>query len=198
MLENMSLLLFLDSPDYLPVVLCLWSQARPWGNHFAAYQRWWSSQFHHHLLIYRRSSCKVSAQIQVRALQRYYDKRNPTTTIIKGVYDWKPYDDCKTRSNLAHSSETLLTIFWCLAWSVCHGFECDLSLFLAFSARSFPLFFAFFHDQNCSTLALFWRACWLSLACVSPSILCTGLDLYHELLHWWCFALRHLALSREA
>ena len=31
---------------------------------------------HHHLLIYHRSSCKVSAQIQLQALQRYYDKQN--------------------------------------------------------------------------------------------------------------------------
>ena len=31
-------------------------------------------KLHHHFLIYHRSSCKVSAQIQLRALQRCYDK----------------------------------------------------------------------------------------------------------------------------
>ena len=58
-------------------------------------------------LIYHRSSCKVSAQIQLRALQRYFDKRNPTTTIVKGVYDWKPYKDCKTRSDLVQKTKHL-------------------------------------------------------------------------------------------
>ena len=66
---------FLENPGYLPVVLCLWSQARPCG--FILQLPWWcSSQLHHHLLIYHRSSCKVRAQIQLRALQRYYDKQN--------------------------------------------------------------------------------------------------------------------------
>ena len=64
-----------DNPGYLPVVLGLRSQARPWG--FILQLPWWcSSQLHHHLLIDHRSCCKVSAQIQLRALQRYYDKQN--------------------------------------------------------------------------------------------------------------------------
>ena len=64
-----------DNPGYLPAVFCLWSQARPCG--FILQLPWWcSSQLHHHLLIYHRSSCKVSAQIQQRALHKYYDKKN--------------------------------------------------------------------------------------------------------------------------
>jgi len=64
-----------DNPGYLSAVLGLWSQARPWE--FILQLPWWcSSQLHHHILIYHRSSCKVSAQIQLRALQRYYDKQN--------------------------------------------------------------------------------------------------------------------------
>ena len=64
-----------DNPGYFPAVLGLWSQARPWG--FILQLPWWcSSQLHHHLLIDHRSSCMVSAQIQLRALQRYYDKQN--------------------------------------------------------------------------------------------------------------------------
>ena len=66
---------FLDYPGYLPAVLCLWSQAQPCG--FILQLPWWcSSQLHHHLLIYRCSNCKVSAQIQQRALHKYYDKKN--------------------------------------------------------------------------------------------------------------------------
>ena len=74
---------FKVAPGYLPAVLCLWSQARPCG--FILQLPWWCSfQLHHHLLIYHCSSCKVSAQIQLRALQRYYDTK-PNTTILKGV-----------------------------------------------------------------------------------------------------------------
>ena len=36
------------------------------------------------------------------------------------------------RESHGSSSETVLTAFWCFDWSACHGFECDLSLFLAF------------------------------------------------------------------
>ena len=53
---------FFENPGYLAAVLCLWSQARP--CEFILQLPWWcSSQLHHHLLIYHRSNCKVSAQI---------------------------------------------------------------------------------------------------------------------------------------
>ena len=56
---------FFWESSYLLAVLCLWSQARPCG--FILQLPWWcSSQLHHHLLIYHRSSYKVSAQIQLR------------------------------------------------------------------------------------------------------------------------------------
>ena len=54
------------------------------GGSSCSYQWWCSSQLHHHLMIYHRSSCKVSAQTLQRALQRYYDTK-PNTTILKGV-----------------------------------------------------------------------------------------------------------------
>jgi len=64
-----------DNLGYLPAVLGLWSQARPWEfilqllmlMRFPASPPLW---------IYHCSSCKVSAQIQQRALHRYYDKQN--------------------------------------------------------------------------------------------------------------------------
>ena len=31
----------------------------------------------------------------------------PNTTIVKGVYDWKAYDDCKTRSDLVQRKKDL-------------------------------------------------------------------------------------------
>ena len=65
---------FWENPGYLPVVLCLWSQARP--CEFILHLPWWcSSQLYHHLLI-DHSSSKASAPRQPRALQRYYDKQN--------------------------------------------------------------------------------------------------------------------------